>query len=47
MCRIVVNFAKDYQNESYNKKYLMGKNLRGYRPINHSQKTFILRYVEL
>ncbi len=24
-----VNFAKDYQKDSYNKSHLMGKNLRG------------------
>jgi hypothetical protein len=29
MRQIKVNFAKDYQKDSYNKIYLMGKNLRG------------------
>jgi len=26
---IVVNFAKDYKKDSYNKSHLMGKQLRG------------------
>jgi len=39
MHQIGINFAKDYQNDSYNKTHLMGKKLRGYRPINHIKKT--------
>jgi hypothetical protein len=28
MCRIGINFAKDYQNDLYNKTHLIGKKLR-------------------
>jgi hypothetical protein len=41
MHKIKVNFAKDYQKDSYNKTHLMGKKLRGYKPIIHIKKTFI------
>jgi hypothetical protein len=41
MCQTWVNFAKDYQKDSYNKTYLMGKKLRGSKPINHIKKKFI------
>jgi hypothetical protein len=40
MHQIRVNFGKDYQKDSYDKTHLMGKNLRGERPINHIKKTF-------
>jgi hypothetical protein len=41
MHRTKINFAKNYQKDSYNKSHLMGKNLRGLRPINHIIKTLI------
>jgi hypothetical protein len=34
-----VNFVNlNYQKDSYNKNILIGKKLKGYKPINHIQK---------
>jgi hypothetical protein len=36
-----VKFVEVYQNDSYNKNIVMGKTLRGNKPISHIQKTRI------
>jgi hypothetical protein len=33
-----VNFAKDYQKESYNKRIFIEKNIHDKKNINHTQK---------
>ncbi len=37
-----VNFAKDYEKDSYNKWIFIEKNINDKKHINHIQKTFIV-----
>jgi hypothetical protein len=47
MHQTIVNFAKDYQKDSYNKTHLMGKKKKDKKNINHIKKnTQTLKYVE-
>jgi len=47
MCRIRVNFVKDYQKDSYNKTHLMKNKIKGYKPINHIKKHSYLKICQI